>query len=108
MTKQSQSHDALIPPNASPLKAEGSLAIALDHSGRSGTTRVTAKGRGQLAEQILTLAFAQGVKVRTDADLAAILDQVDVESEIPLEALAAVAAILTYLYETQRPKDDVE
>jgi flagellar biosynthesis protein len=63
--------------------------------------RVVASGRGALAEQILQIAFDRGVKVRHDADLAEILATIEVESEIPLEALAAVAEILSYVYRAQ-------
>ena len=62
---------------------------------------MVASGRGALAEQILQIAFDRGVKVRNDADLAEILAAIEVESEIPLEALAAVAEILSYVYRTQ-------
>jgi flagellar biosynthesis protein len=62
---------------------------------------VVASGRGALAEQILQIAFDRGVKVRHDADLAEILATIEVESEIPLEALAAVAEILSYVYRNQ-------
>lgn len=60
--------------------------------------RVVASGRGALAEQILAIAFAHGVRVREDAELAEVLAAVEVESEIPLQALAAVAEILAYVY----------
>ena len=46
----------------------------------------------------MQVAFAAGVKVRTDADLAEMLSAVDIESEIPIEAFAAVAEILAYVY----------
>ena len=52
-----------------------------------------------MAEQILELAFQNGVKVRQDPDLAQLLSAIDVESEIPLEAFAAVAEILVYVYQ---------
>ncbi len=55
-----------------------------------------------LPEQILQLAFANGIKVRKDSDLAEILMAVDVDSEIPLEAFAAVAEILNYIYRINR------
>ena len=81
-----------------------SLAIALSSKGgRAQATQVTAKGTGEVAEQILHLAFEHGVKVRTDADLATILSAVEVESEIPLEALTAVANILSYIYRAENP-----
>ncbi|GAB6054229.1 hypothetical protein JCM17960_30490 [Magnetospira thiophila] len=60
--------------------------------------KVIASGRGAVAEQILEIAFAEGVKVREDPDLVQLLALVDVDSEIPLEAFAAVAEILAYVY----------
>lgn len=75
------------------------IAVALHYDQRSPTLpRVVATGTGAVAEQILNAAFASGVKVREDADLAEILAAVEVDSEIPLEALAAVAEILSYVY----------
>jgi len=61
--------------------------------------KVVAGGRGKVAEQILQIAFQNGVKVREDADLAQLLSAIDIESEIPLEAFAAVAEILIYVYQ---------
>ncbi|WP_193371079.1 EscU/YscU/HrcU family type III secretion system export apparatus switch protein [Pelagibius marinus] len=94
-------------------RPERSLAIALENvtpdaieglvrNTAAQAPRVTASGRGAVAEQILQIAFERGVKVRTDADLAEILAAVEVESEIPLAALAGVAEILRYLYQTDR------
>ena len=78
------------------------LAVAIDnHPGRPGAPRVVAKGRGALAEQILQIAFDRGIRVRSDADLAEILATMEVDSEIPLQALAAVAEILSYIYRVQ-------
>ena len=75
------------------------MAVAVRRDAAEGeAARVVAKGQGKVAEQILSIAFDRGVKVRTDSDLAQLLDQVDVDSEIPLAALAAVAEILTYVY----------
>jgi len=87
--------------------ARRQIAVAIEN--RPGDTRgqgraaprVVASGRGALAEQILQIAFDRGVKVRHDADLAEILATIEVESEIPLEALAAVAEILSYVYRAQ-------
>ena len=41
------------------------------------------------------------VRPREDADLVELLAAVDVDSPIPLEAFAAVAEILAYLYQAQ-------
>ncbi|MEX2010094.1 MAG: EscU/YscU/HrcU family type III secretion system export apparatus switch protein [Dongiaceae bacterium] len=75
------------------------MAVALRYDPRrAATPRVVASARGALAGLLLAAAFAAGVRVRADADLAEILAAVDLDSEIPLEALAAVAEILSYVY----------
>jgi flagellar biosynthesis protein len=103
------------PPSASShgKAPERQIAIALSHDIDSGTApTVVAKGYGEMAEKILDLAFNNNVKVRTDPDLAQILEVVEVDCEIPLEAFAAVAEILTYVYRANdqlkmgKPRDD--
>jgi flagellar biosynthesis protein len=75
-------------------------AVALNYDPQlDGRPRVTASGKGAIAEQILALAFANGVKVREDADLVEVLSKLEVDSPIPVEAFAAVAEILTYVYQ---------
>ncbi|HWA47504.1 MAG TPA: EscU/YscU/HrcU family type III secretion system export apparatus switch protein [Dongiaceae bacterium] len=80
------------------------IAVALDAKGKSGikSPRVVATGRGPVAEQILAIAFEKGVPVREDADLAQILAAVELDAEIPIDALAAVAEILSYVYRANR------
>ena len=76
------------------------VAAALKFDPETGETpTVVANGYGLVAERILDLAFAAGIKVRRDADLAEILAAVDLDAEIPPEAFAAVAEILSYIYE---------
>jgi len=76
-----------------------SVAVALRYEPESEfAPRVVASGRGSIAEQILAIAFAHGIKVREDADLAELLMAVDIDSEIPVEAFVAVAEILVYVY----------
>jgi flagellar biosynthesis protein len=74
-------------------------AVALDGSSRSATPSVLATGRGPVARQILDVAFAHGIKVREDADLVEILATLDIGDQIPLAALAAVAEILSHVYQ---------
>lgn len=75
------------------------VAVALQHDpDKPNLPTVTASGRGAVAEQILELAFAHGVKVRTDPDLAEVLAAVEVDTVIPVEAFVAVAEILAYVY----------
>lgn len=75
------------------------LAIALSYDRESDDApRIAAKGKGYLAEQILKLAGQHGVEIREDADLATLLSKLDIDAVIPLEAYAAVAEILSYIY----------
>jgi flagellar biosynthesis protein len=76
-----------------------SLAVALSYDRQDDKApRVVASGRGAIAERILELAAAHGVKVREDADLAEVLAAVEIGRQIPVAAFAAVAEILAYLY----------
>lgn len=59
---------------------------------------ITATGTGLKAEQILDIAFKEGVLVRRDETLASLLSQFNVDSPIPLEALHAVSLILERVY----------
>ncbi len=83
------------------------VAVALEHKARMGVAdagkaksspRVVATGRGSVAEQILEIAFANNVPVREDPDLVELLAAVELEAEIPVDAIAAVAEILSYIY----------
>ncbi len=73
------------------------VALAYDPDVADAPT-VVATGKGFIAEQILHFAFAHGVKVRTDPDLAQVLGAVDIDTVIPMEAFMAVAEILAYVY----------
>jgi flagellar biosynthesis protein len=78
------------------------VAVALDHE-FGALPRVVASGHGAVAARILDLAFASGVKVRADADLAEILAAVDLGTDIPPEAIVAVAEILAHVYRANGP-----
>lgn len=75
-------------------------AAAIEYErGSEDAPRVTASGKGAIAEQILAVAFERGIKVRQDAELVEILSMIEVDSPIPLEAFAAVAEILAFVYQ---------
>ena len=100
MADKGESHEAARGHERSPEPSPVAIAIGQDPHGKAAP-RVVATGRGALAEQILQIAFDRGVKVRSDADLAEILAAVEIDTEIPLQALAAVAEILSYVYRAQ-------
>ena len=73
------------------------VALHYDPSGED-LPKVVAKGRGAIAEQIIAVAEEHGVAIRRDKDLVEILDQLDINTPIPVAAFAAVAEILAHLY----------
>ena len=75
-------------------------AVALKKFGvdEGAIAKIVAAGYGKLAEDIVRLAFENGVKVREDKDLAQMLAAVELDSDIPSEALVAIAEILAYVY----------
>jgi flagellar biosynthesis protein len=90
-------------PHSSKIESEKirrQAAVALKKYGvtESAIPKVVAAGYGKLAEEIVRLAFENGVKVREDKDLAQMLAAIEIDSEIPSEALVAIAEILAYVY----------
>jgi len=77
-------------------------AVAVKRLSEEALPKLTAKGEGRLAERILDIAFAEGVKVRRDKDLTELLDAFEVDSPVPLEALHAVSLILERVYEENK------
>lgn len=73
------------------------VALAYDRE-KDKSPRVAAKGKGYVAEAIIALAKANNIEVREDSDLAGLLSKLDIDMPIPLEAYAAVAEILAYVY----------
>lgn len=85
-------------PNLRPAQKVDTAVALLDRSGEGRVPDIVAAGRGHLAEEILKLALAAGIKVREDKDLAELLAQFELDSPIPTEALMAVGEILSYVY----------
>jgi len=74
-------------------------AVALEDRAAEGKVpEIIAAGRGKIAEQILQLAFENGIKVREDSALAEMLAKIEIDSPIPSEAFMAVAEVMAYVY----------
>jgi flagellar biosynthetic protein FlhB len=76
------------------------IAIAIRYRpGEDQAPRVTAKGKGQLAEIMRDLAREHGIPIVEDIPLARLLyRRVKVGRCVPMETFKAVAAILAYVY----------
>jgi flagellar biosynthesis protein len=77
---------------------ERALAVALQYEkGSRDAPRVVAKGRGLVAEQIVTLAEENGVVIEANPVLAEALSGIEIDETIPIELYEAVAIVIGYV-----------
>ena len=60
--------------------------------------RVTAKGRGEIAEKIIEIAKSHNLPLYEDQNLVQILEALELKTEIPFELYRAVAEVLAFIY----------
>ena len=84
-----------------PARSSRAVAVAIQANPEQSEAppSIVASGRGEIAEQILDIAFSHGIKVREDPSLAELLAQLDLDTPIPSEAIVVVAEILAKVYE---------
>lgn len=73
------------------------IAVALQYDGKNAP-KITAKGEGFTAQQILAIAEKHGVPLQNQPELARILAQVPLGEEIPQQLYIAVAEIIAFAY----------
>lgn len=79
-------------------------AVALQYRpGEDAAPRLTAKGRGHIAEKILELARAHNVPIRQDRNLVQVLSRLELDQEIPPSVYKAVAEVLAFVYRLSQP-----
>lgn len=100
-------HDPAKPSDAADSKRTIAVAIGPGDTPTS-VPKITAAAHGALAEQLLEIAFAHGIPVREDADLAEIIGAMEIDADIPIAAFAAVAEILSYVYRLNRGDGDLD
>ena len=67
--------------------------------------KVSAKGRGAVAERIIEAAREHGVPVKDDPDLVEVLSKIDIEDEIPPGVYVLVAELLAFAYSLNGKKE---
>jgi len=73
------------------------LAVALHYDGTTAP-KVSAKGAGDLAEQILALARQHGVPLQDNPELVRLLYRLELGEEIPEVLYLAVAEVIAFAY----------
>lgn len=73
-------------------------AVALQWEGGKQAPRVTAKGEGSLAEEIIALAKEHNIPIQENLPLVMALSQIELGDEIPRELYLAVAQVIAFAY----------
>lgn len=74
------------------------IAVSLEYEGE-GAPKVTAKGRGYIAQEILQAAEEHQIPIQKDHALVNLLSEVELNSEIPEKLYESVAQVLAFAYE---------
>ena len=90
------------------MKKNNPVAIALQYDGISAP-KVTAKGEGIIAQQIIAAAKEHGIPLEQNEELTALLSGIHLNEEIPKSLYIAVAQILAFIYyvNDKKPGDEV-
>ena len=74
-------------------------AVALKYErGKDAAPKVTAKGRGAVADKILALAREHKIPIEQDSTLMEALYRLDINEGIPEELYQVVAELLAFIY----------
>lgn len=87
-------------------------AVALSYDiDTDNAPKVIAKGKGQLASNIIKIAQDNDVPIKKDEDLIELLSAIDIDKEIPDSMYKAVSEIFSFIYDLttlQRKKRETE
>ncbi|KMP10935.1 flagellar biosynthesis protein FlhB [Candidatus Nitromaritima sp. SCGC AAA799-A02] len=82
-----------------PKKNKKRSAVSLKYNSRKDKApKVTAKGKGLMADKIIALANENNIPIKEDPDLVQLLSQVDINREIPASLYQVVAELLSFVY----------
>lgn len=80
-------------------------AAALKYDSKiSSAPKITAKGKGDVAKNIIKIAQDNNLPIKKDEDLIELLSQLDIDKEIPPSMYKAVAEIFSFIYQLTNKK----
>lgn len=79
-------------------------AVAVKYTSDQRAPKVTAKGKGYVADNIVNAGINNAVPVYKNQTLVNMLMAVELDREIPPEMYAAVAEVLAYVYRIDKNK----
>lgn len=92
--------DSMPPPG--PARRAAALAYGDAERSAGRAPRVSAKGSGFVADEIIARARAAGVPIHESRELVSLLMQVDLDQHIPPALYVAVAEVLAWVYRLEQ------
>ncbi len=80
-------------------------AVALKYNNKvQNAPKVTAKGEGQIANNIIKLAKKNNIPIQEDRDLVEMLSKIELDKEIPPNLYKAIAEVFSFVYQHSKTK----
>uniref|UniRef100_UPI004047806D EscU/YscU/HrcU family type III secretion system export apparatus switch protein n=1 Tax=Aliarcobacter sp. TaxID=2321116 RepID=UPI004047806D len=84
-------------------------AVALKYDiEKDNAPKITAKGKGETASNIVKIAKENNIPIKKDEDLIELLSQIDIDKEIPSSMYKAVAEIFSFIYDLSNNKNNID
>lgn len=78
-------------------------AVALRYdTQKENAPRVVAKGKGEVAENIIRVAELHNLPIQKDEDLVELLSKVELDREVPEKLYVAVAEVFKFIYQVTK------
>lgn len=89
-------------------KLRKNSAVSLKYRPESESApRVTAKGKGKIAEKIIKIAKEHDIYIHEDPDLIEVLSKLDINEEIPPDLYLVVAELLAFVYSLNKSMSSI-
>ena len=83
----------------------GKKAVALKYDKeKQNAPKVTAKGEGKVADNIIKLAKEHDIPIQEDKELVKMLSKIELDKEIPPNLYKAVAEVFSFIYKYSKSK----
>lgn len=74
-------------------------AVAVSYNKeKDSAPKITAKGKGAVADKIIELARKNNIPMHEDPDMIEVLSKLDLGQEIPADLYKLIAEVLVYVY----------
>jgi flagellar biosynthesis protein len=85
------------------MNSQPKKAVALKYEQeKNNAPKVVAKGKGEVAKNIIKIAKENELPIKKDEDLVELLSKVELDKEVPPNLYKAVAEVFSFIYKVTR------